>query len=274
MATEFNFKRAFDEKYYPLFQEFSPEQLDLFDTIRKIVVTTENFNIQEIIHDQILSEKLNALGTPTIEQTALIVYRLGYYCYDREKITQFQEKGFYWKFQDICDQWLIHNGHEGSRLIESTFCPADEFRDHVVGTNYDHDEIARFLYCHQEIPMYPMGIYIPPNFNVINANFRVVDSNNKTIDGIKSHPFMITNEHIIKATGRGIDGSEAPCGICKHDVKSHISDVVCIVNVPKDSHPNYIHEVLLNVSNLIEDHNKTNTDKMMIDGFAIRYRKY
>lgn len=262
MATEFNFKRAFDEKYYPLFQKFSIHQQNLFDIVHKLVVEEDKSNIQELIFDKDICFCISKLGIKKIQETALIVYRLGYYCYDREKIPKFQAKGFYWKFQDICDQWLIHNGHKGSRLIESKFCPADEFMDHKVGTSYDNDEITNFLNSKE------LGEFV--SVKVININHRVVDQFNNRIKEIPFHIFMITKKHI-KLSSVYIDCSSAPCGTCGKEYKYHKSDTVVAVKFGRTDQPENkeIEETVKKAFEFIEQHNKNNTDKMNIDGFVL-----
>jgi hypothetical protein len=270
MATEFNFKRAWDEWAHPRFCAMGRDVHLAIEAVRVVAPTLQQrgANRVEFPDNLPLRASFDVLDPAAVQEAGKVVYYYGHWAYKGTPGERLQDHGLYWKFEHLADAWLIANGHAPSKVWYDANFKIDGYMDHKPGTPYDTDEVAKLL-----------APSVAPEFEVVGCkyvNHRVEDRTGKPIthndrrpgEGM-NHPFMITLAHFPTDGGMYIQPEQAPCGLCGRPYDQHKSDVALFVKPTRDLANAEAGTALNRAKLLVEEHNAANPkDKVRLDGFA------
>jgi len=203
---EFNYERAWREYVKPEFEKLSGMVHLLFVQTATVVDSLGQARDLSLVGQT--PELVAAFDAVPVEELAWasqVIYYYGHLAPDRTA----QSGGLYWKFQKLADASIINRDvtalHEAKTRMEQAL---KSFDDHKEGTEYDNDELPKFL------------------TELLPELATVVEILKADYVNHKPHPFCIGLRHFPKDGGIYINPRQAPCAMrgCNLSYDEHTSE--------------------------------------------------
>jgi len=251
MATEFNYKRAWEEFAAPKFIALPQNIRELYERVQKqcgdmsqnksLGMNWPDKDDDTDTYDYPLRLVFEKIPSEELARAGHVIYSLGHWDYNKD--VKYEElgaqrslprdrKGGYWKFEHYAKQSLSDRGYtEYDRHKPDT----SQFMDHVEGTELNNDELSKKY---------------TDLLSNSGASVRSVDHCN-----YKPHPFMITSKHLANSKSMYLDPDAAPCGMkgCNLSYKEHTSDRVLFLSIPNDKMTDSIRNDLKALTTVLEE---------------------
>lgn len=206
MATEFNYKRAWDEyvskEFDKLYALIRPVACALWREVGSITQMNMSLRLTGMSDD--LKTIFDTVPVDTLAWASEVVYYYGHLGYGKHQ--HLQARGFYWKFQKLAVASVLkRNGNEHLRLARVQMKKMlKQFHDHKSGTEYDNEELLTLI--RREVEFDALEIVKVKNINH------------------KPDVFCITSRHFPQDGGIYIRPEQAPCGHCGRPYSEHTYD--------------------------------------------------
>ena len=253
---EFNYKRAWKQYVKPEFDRLSPAVITLLDRVRDVVDSLgQDRSLALVGQTPELVAAFDAIPAEELAWASKVIYYYGHLASDGSA----QTGGLYWKFEKLADASLINREkvdcsqslstpglvalHEAKTKMDVAL---KGFDDHKEGTEYDNDELPKFL-----TELLPELAGVVELLKADNVNY-------------KPHPFMIGPKHFPKDGGMFIQPRQAPCAMqgCNLSYDEHTSDRALFVRPLTENEP----DIKAALKKIVEACTKTG---IKLDGFAL-----
>lgn len=211
---EFNHQRAHREWAVPEWQKLPQEVQDLYGEVQRVCDGVNQNKSLCIDWPDGLEAKFDAIDIDVLPYASTVINALG--SWDDKTISGFprDKHGGHWKFQILARQNLVRRGYRDSWPQ----APAEQFRDHVEGTDLDDEEKTDLL-----------RKMLQPELTAL----RIAYVNHRLREGCHSskpnHQFVIGNKHFGNSESMYLDPRCAPCDFCGLEYDDHISDRVLFI---------------------------------------------